>query len=348
MAPVALLKNIALTDTDTGGQTSTVGEPSAACSGDEIFVTGNWYATKSLDGGSSWRFVNPYTLLPSPGSDFCCDQSVSYDPSRNLFLWLLQYVQDSKGTNVLRLAVKKGGTLADDSWHWWDFSPKATDAAWSAEWFDYPDVELSDNFLYLTTNSFEGEEWRRSVVFRCSLDELAAGGELTYRHWSTTENFSLRCVSGASETMHFASHNSVSQVRVFSWPEADDAPSFRDVDVSAWSAGPYVAGGPTARTGCSGAILELRGHGLRTERSGSPGLRTAADRVRIRTFVSSTSARRWSIATSGARTTPTHIRARRRTSRVRSASRSFAVGTRSTPSTWSASGTARRRSGTCR
>ena len=81
MAPVALLKNIALTDADTSGQTSTVGEPSAACSGDEIFVSGNWYATKSLDGGSSWTFVNPYTLLPSPGADFCCDQSVSYDPS---------------------------------------------------------------------------------------------------------------------------------------------------------------------------------------------------------------------------------------------------------------------------
>ena len=244
MAPVALLKNIALTDADTSGQTSTVGEPSAACSGDEIFVSGNWYATKSLDGGSSWTFVNPYTLLPSPGADFCCDQSVSYDPSRNLFLWLLQYVRDSSGTNVLRLAVKKGGTLEDDSWHWWDLSPKTTDAAWSAEWFDYPDLELSDNFLYLTTNSFEGEDWRRSVVFRFSLDALAASGELTYRHWSTTENFSLRCVSGTADAMHFASHNSLTQVRVFSWPEADDAPSFRDVDVSAWSAGPYVASGP--------------------------------------------------------------------------------------------------------
>jgi hypothetical protein len=244
VAPVTLLKNIALTDADTGGQTSTVGEPSAACNGDEIFLTGNWYATKSLDGGTSWTFVDPYTLLPSPGADFCCDQTVTYDPSRGLFLWLLQYVRDASGTNVLRLAVKRGGTLADDSWHWWDFSPKTTDAAWSSEWFDYPDLELSDNFLYLTTNSFEDEDWRRAVVFRFSLDELAASGELTYRHWSTTENFSLRCVSGATDTMHFASHNSLSQVRVFSWPEGDDGPSFRDVDVSAWSAGSYVASGP--------------------------------------------------------------------------------------------------------
>jgi hypothetical protein len=244
VAPVTLVKNIALRDADTGGQTSTVGEPSAAVNGDEIFVSGNWYATKSVDGGASWTFVNPYTLLPSPGPDFCCDQSVIYDPSRELFFWLLQYVRDANGTNVLRVAAKRGGTLADDSWHWWDFSPTETDSAWSSEWFDYPDLELSDNFLYLTTNSFEGEEWRRSVVFRFPLDELAGTGELSFRHWSTTENFSLRCVSGAADVIHFASHNTLGQVRLFTWPEADEHPTFRDVNVSAWSAGTYVARGP--------------------------------------------------------------------------------------------------------
>lgn len=244
MPPIALLKNIALADTDTGGQTSSVGEPSIANHDNEIFVSGNWYATKSLDAGSSWTFVNPYTLLPPPGPEFCCDQVVLYDPSRNLLFWLLQYVRDPNGTNVLRLAVKKGGTLGDDSWYWWDFSPKKTNPAWSAEWFDYPDLELSDNFLYMTTNSFQGEQWRRSVVFRFPLDALAGRGTLNYRHWSTTQDFSLRCVRGAKEVMYFASHNSVSQLRVFSWRESANGPSVRDVNVAAWNAGAYVAQGP--------------------------------------------------------------------------------------------------------
>jgi hypothetical protein len=242
--PVTLLKNIALTDTDTGGQTSSVGEPSVANNGDEIFVSGNWYATKSLDAGSTWTFVNPYSLLPPPGPEFCCDQVVLYDPSRNLLFWLLQYVRDANGTNVFRLAVKNGGTLGNDSWRWWDFAPKATNAAWSTEWFDYPDLELGDSFLYITTNSFEDEQWRRSVVFRLPLDALGGSGPLDYRHWSTTQNFSLRCVRGATDVMYFAGHNSLSQLRVFSWPESADAPSFRDVDVSAWNAGDYVAQGP--------------------------------------------------------------------------------------------------------
>ena len=191
VAPVALLKNIALTDADTGGQTSTVGEPSAACSGDEIFVSGNWYATKSLDGGSSWSSSIRTRCCPRPAPTSAATRASATTRAATSSSGCCSTCATPTGTNVLRLAVKKGGTLADDSWHWWDFSPKATDAAWSAEWFDYPDLELSDNFLYLTTNSFEGEDWRRSVVFRFSLDELAASGELTYRHWSTTENFSL-------------------------------------------------------------------------------------------------------------------------------------------------------------
>jgi hypothetical protein len=240
---VALLKNIALTDIDTGGQTSSVGEPSIANNGDEIFVSGNWYATKSLDGAATWAFVDPFNLLPTPGSEFCCDQVVLYDPSRNLLFWLLQYVRDQNGTNVLRLAVKKGGTLGDDSWYWWDFSPEKTNAAWVGEWFDYPDLELSDNFLCVTTNSFRGEQWHRSVVFRLPLDALAGSGSLNYRYWSTTQNFSLRCVRGAKNVMHFASHNSLSQVRVFSWPEAANGPSFHDVNVASWNAGSYAAPG---------------------------------------------------------------------------------------------------------
>ncbi len=42
---LVLFRNIGLSDTDTGGQTSTVGEPSLANNGQQLFVTGNWYAT---------------------------------------------------------------------------------------------------------------------------------------------------------------------------------------------------------------------------------------------------------------------------------------------------------------
>jgi hypothetical protein len=244
MSPITLEKNIALTDVDTGGQTSSVGEPTVASNGPEIFFAGNWYATKSVDDGATWSFVDPFRLLPEAGSEFCCDAIILYEPTHNLLFWLLQYSEDQHGENVLRLAVKAGGTLGDDSWYWWDFKPSQTNAQWAGQWFDYPDLELGDNFLYMTTNVFKGEKWTRSVVFRLPLPILANRGQLKYRYWSSAELFSLRCVRGARSTMYFASHAGNNHVKIYSWPEAENAPTAHDVTVSAWNAGSFSAPGP--------------------------------------------------------------------------------------------------------
>ena len=187
MSPINLLQNIGLTDANTGGQTATVGEPTAANNDQEILVAGNWYATKTLDSGTNWALVDPFTFFPKAAGGFCCDQVVVYDPANNLLFWLLQYVRDAQGRNILRLAVKQGGTLGDNAWYWWDFSAETTNAAWAGEWFDYPDLELGDSFLYLTTNNFSGETFVRSVVFRLPLQTLADRGHLSYRYFASTQ-----------------------------------------------------------------------------------------------------------------------------------------------------------------
>ena len=91
---------------------------------------------------------------------------------------------------------------------------------------------------------FRGDTFARSVVYRLPLQTLGDRGSLSYQYFASTQNFSLRCVRGARDTMYFASHNSTSQVRLFSWPEAAPAPSVHDVDVSVWNAGRYSALGP--------------------------------------------------------------------------------------------------------
>jgi hypothetical protein len=247
MAPgdFVFFRNIPLTDSAVGGQTSTVGEPSLGNNGRELFLTGNWYATRSLDNGTTWSYVSPYNALPPLDGGFCCDQIVHYDRGRDLLFWLLQY-REQGGKNSLRLAVKRGATLGNDVWFWWDFSPVATNSAWAGEWFDYPDLELGNDFLYLTSNVFRASDdrWTRSVIFRIPLDTLATGGSLDYQFWSTTQTFSLRCTRGARDVMYFASHTSNSQVRVYSWPETSASVSSSNVNVSAWSAGSYSAPGP--------------------------------------------------------------------------------------------------------
>jgi hypothetical protein len=278
---IRLFKNIGLTDANIGGQTSSVGEPSVCNTGAEMLLSGNWYTTKSVDRGATWSFIDPYHLLPPAAGGFCCDQVVAYDPGRNLVFWLLQYVRDNAGSNVLRLAVKPAGTLNDDAWWWWDFAPATTNPAWGGEWFDFPDIELGSNSLYMTTNSFAGETWRRSVVFRLPLQTLADKGTLQYQFWNTTKNFALRCVRGAGDTMYFASHNGLSQVRLFTWPEANPAPSFKDVNVSPWAAGTYSAPGPDGTNWLGRCDPRITGAWLAT---GAVGLAWSANRRGPRPF----------------------------------------------------------------
>jgi hypothetical protein len=245
-----LFRNTPIVDAATSNTTSQVGEPSVATNGQCVLLTGNWYASFSSDSGTTWSYVDPYHMFPSANSGFCCDQVALYDPSRDLVFWLLQYSADAN-RNTLRLAISKGlDNFQNNRWYWYDFSPDSVNAAWTQQWFDFPDLALSRNFLYVTSNMFnlgESGGWTRSIVLRLSLDQLAAGTGLNYNYFQTSDNFSLRCTQGAQDTMYFGSHNSTSQLRVFSWPESAGGPVQNDVDVTLWSETGYSGPGPDGR-----------------------------------------------------------------------------------------------------
>ena len=245
MATVRLIRNIGLGDAATSTQTSTVDEPTAAASGDNVFVTGNWFASQSTDGTASWSLVDPFTKFPSAAGGFCCDQIVLYEPSRDIWIWILQYIR-SGGNNIFRVAVCRGASFG--SWYWWDFSPTALNASWTDMWFDYPDAAVSSNHLYITFNAFDNTEprprWLRAFVFKLPLNTLRDATSLNYQWWSTTTHGSLRLTQGALGSMFFASHNGGRQLRVFGWPDGSNSIGVIDVTVGDWSAGPYSAPGP--------------------------------------------------------------------------------------------------------
>jgi len=239
-------RNIGLPDSATSNRTSTVGEPSIANRGKHIFISGNWYASASANNGNTWQYVDPSNTLPSAAGGFCCDQIVHYDPSRDITIWLLQY-RRANNTNVLRLAINRGPAVGGGGWYWWDFTPVGVNSEWDGEWFDYPDLALTNNHLYMTTNVFRiTGGWTRAVIFKFPLDTLAAGTSLGYSYYSTTANGSLRCAQGARETMYFASHNSSSSVRIFTWPDNNNSISWNDVAVAAWTRN-YATNGPDGR-----------------------------------------------------------------------------------------------------
>src|SRR5690348_11695519 len=133
MATISLIDNLELDDVATNDSTSTVGEPSIDSAGQQLFETGNWYASQSSDGGAHWGFVDPFTTLPSAAGGFCCDQVTVHDDSRGLWIWILQYIRQN-GANVFRIAATHDANFPG-GWYWWDIAPTTLDATWTNLWF---------------------------------------------------------------------------------------------------------------------------------------------------------------------------------------------------------------------
>lgn len=129
----AIVDTKRLNSGDTGGQAATILEPALACSGKRIIVTGNWFCSRTTDGGDNWVFVDPYTELPPAGAGFCCDQLIHYCSARRLWIWLLQFSKTTQG-NLIRVAVSSSG--APGTWTWWDTTPTDIDEQWSGTWLD--------------------------------------------------------------------------------------------------------------------------------------------------------------------------------------------------------------------
>lgn len=234
MSGISLTSNVGLDDGATNDDTSTVGEPSVAGAANQLFVTGNWYASSSTDDGASWTHVDPFSALPPAAGGFCCDQVVLHDARRGLWIWILQYIQQG-GSNVFRIAATHDAGFPG-GWYWWDIAPTTLDASFTNMWFDYPDAALTADNLFTTFNMFNTEgAWQRAAVMRFPLDTIANAATLGFQSWTTTGNGSLRLTQGAAGTMYWGSHNSSQQLRLFSWADADTSLSWWDVGVTPYS-----------------------------------------------------------------------------------------------------------------
>jgi hypothetical protein len=230
---------------------SLVNEPSVSSNGSSILETWNWHTAYSTNSGASFNYIDPYTAFPDAFGHFCCDQLAYYDPSRDLFIWVLQYSPDGAGHNVIRLAVANGAAgLAANSWYYWDFS------AGTSYWFDQPKIATSANDAYLeiskygsSSNAFGG-----SVMIRFPLDQLKNHTPaLTTDVYSDPATFSPAPVQRAGNTMYFATRNPFASdsthLRVYSWPESASTATYNDVTISADPPFPNTTGYSCPKTG---------------------------------------------------------------------------------------------------
>jgi hypothetical protein len=255
----------------SAGRSSTVGEPSVAVRGDDVLFTGNWYAAMSHNGGQTFRHIDPAQAfgLSSNNQAFCCDQ-VAISHGDSLF-WLLQYrradLQGNSKENTLRLAVSTGDEIQKQCWHYYDLVPSRV-GAWTNEWFDFPDLALSDNHIYVATNVFStictpignpncDYRFTRSTLIRLplrGLKEAKSAVPLAAQYFALDQNpqntGTLRPTQGARGTMYWGTHKTQglqNQIRVHAWPEQSSTIESFDVPVDQWTRGVPVAPHSTGR-----------------------------------------------------------------------------------------------------
>jgi hypothetical protein len=233
---------------------SRITEPTVINSGSVVFMTGNWFAGISSDGGKTFKYVDPYTMFPASAGGFCCDQVAVYDPARDIILWYLQYISSGSpgsGTNLFRVAVARPQDAVNGSWYYYDFTSAA-----NTEW-DYPDVALSNDYLWITTNRgpFNGSYVDDAWIFKMPLDPMMTASGFGYSNVDLgaagVGNLSLRMTRGAHEVMYFGAHNTTSQIRIFSWAENSGSVGINDVNLSTpWYNSTHVCPGPDGRDWC--------------------------------------------------------------------------------------------------
>jgi hypothetical protein len=245
----------------TTGQ-STINEPSVAQSGAYVFYTGNWYAARSTTGGAQWSYINPYTDMP----DFCCDQDVIVDRGRDIFLWYRQGTyQPATGQNRFALGISSTGGA---SFCTYSFRPLDVNSSWTNQWFDYPHLALSNNFLYIVTNVFgpppappAQPPFLQQVILRFPLDALQACTGFNYTYFPGFASGWGEPVQGATTTMYIGDHRGLTDsFRVFWQPENSGSIFWVDRDIPGWTFenGDASCPGPDGLNWCSRANSKIQ------------------------------------------------------------------------------------------
>ena len=169
--------------------------------GNNAFMTGNYYSARSVDGGATWTYIDPYAV--DGMVDFCCDQDVIYDRGRNTMFWeRLGRTRFPCGTDcaenrmLLDVSLDGGATF-----------PCVADLRGSMfglnnAVLDFPRIALSNRYLYVTFNVFDGTRYSTHLLVRADLDLLSSCSGFTGSSWTFADGWSPAMVENAWDTMY--------------------------------------------------------------------------------------------------------------------------------------------------
>lgn len=235
-------------------------EPSVANNGRVVFYTTNSYSSLSGDGGQTFTHINPFDYFPPDGTNdpidggFGGDQYTFYEPTRGLMFWILQYGNNGT-TNRQRLCITRSQTetLGGGCSYFLDFSPASfgipTPAGAGGTWLDFPDIAVSDNFLYLSSNVFCTSgcplpQAIGAVIWRIALNDLRQPGTIGFAYSYNSTEQQYRFSQGAGATMYWGTHRNTAQIRIYRWLDSSGSFAFDDVTHTAYNQGAMTANSP--------------------------------------------------------------------------------------------------------
>src|SRR5216684_2513034 len=148
---LTLVTNTELTGPGQKQLASSVGEPSVSAANAVVMYTGNWYAARSVDGGQTFQYIDP-------------------------FVWLLQYGPKSgpEADNIQRLAFAQSADVATGHWTLFDITTSSLGVA--GQFMDFPDLAVGTNYLYVTTNLFTPDgQSAGGAVIRIPIASIGSG-----------------------------------------------------------------------------------------------------------------------------------------------------------------------------
>jgi hypothetical protein len=208
-------------------------ETSAANGQDVVVYTANWMAAYSTDSGDTFTPISSKKTVEKAAAAFglqdvfSCDQVVIYSPRINNFIWVMQTSQAYFLAFATPEEIKASKEWAVVYINFKTLSPGSTEI----NWFDFPEVALSDKFLYMTFDvigSFPTEHRKYAVGMRLSLDDIASRRGVGFAYFTTdflgSETMGLRPAQNISDTGYFVMKNTESELGVIAWPEEERKP----------------------------------------------------------------------------------------------------------------------------
>jgi hypothetical protein len=234
-----VFKNSTIPSKCSGCGQSAVNEPDTANAGKFIMQTSNWNIAYSTNGGATsptWGYQNPYSLSAA----FCCDQTVTYIPSRDRFVY--EGLTLGTGSQV-GFTIATAASSTPTSWCTYHFNGSSFGGT-AGDTLDYPKIAFDNNNLFVTWNDYNsGGSWVNTGLARFPIDSLASCAGFGYNYLSRTDNFTFGLTYGASslDTFYFVSDwytsgsGSGTSERIYAWPDNSGSYSYADRSVTAYN-----------------------------------------------------------------------------------------------------------------